>query len=1015
MKIESSRHGVFRVLDSSISTLSSIVYHGFGRGWLRRTVLGLLLIAMLVYELHTSAIEAWLLAHFSARLSYDLAPGPSPEIAFPKSGPYDERLGYSQIPLFRSHLEAQEFHVIEQVRMAPGLARLLNLGIPAPYREPANAGLEIHGSYGEVLYKAAPSDQFFRNFEEIPPLLIRTLLFIENQQLQDPSDPRINPVIDWARLAKASLLYAGNKVGLPVSFQGGSTLATQLEKFRHSPRGRTGSALEKLRQLAGASLKAYRKGTDTRPRRREIILDYLNSVPLSAVPSYGEVGGLGQGLYAWFGLKPDVVWNDMGKPRLTKAKVQAFEHVLALLVSLPAPTTFLLKDRHALKRRVNRYTQLLEKAGIIDKKFAAALLKEPIRFLRTAPLLPPQSFNQGKASNAIRASLLPLLGMPDLYRLDRLHLEVESTIDGALQGTVIRFFQSLTDPEFVQARGLNQERLLEGADSRKVIYSLLLFERTPEANFLRVQADNLDKPLDINKGAKLELGSTAKLRTLAHYLELVALLYKEFSSLDDASLAQWASRARDPITQWAAETLVKGKHLSLDEFLDKSMERSYSASPYETFFTGKGAHHFENFDPLDNSRILMVRAALQRSTNLVFIRLMRDLVRYHEARLPYDAAAVLSNVSDPKRRVMLMEEAEDEAKAILFQAYRLYSGLPADVIVKRVLGNRSQPARRHAILFFAWNQGDNEQALAAWLNQYYPASPDEVPRLYRAYSNPRLNLADFGYLLSLHPLSIWCAGELARKPDMSWNELFSRSGVARRISYAWLFHPRNRRAQDLRLRIRIEKDAFTRMTPYWQRLGFPFARLVPTYATAIGNSSDRPSALAELVGIIVNDGVRRAAFSFRRLRFAPGTPYETVLEPRFTSREQVMEPSVARTLKNVLAEVVEIGTASRLKGAFVSPDGKTVRVGGKTGSGDNRYKTFNRYGNETSSRVVNRTAAFVFYIGERYYGVITTFVRGREAAGYHFTSALPVTALKLLAPEIMHDSRKISRNDRDTT
>jgi membrane peptidoglycan carboxypeptidase len=190
------------------------------------------------------------------------------------------------------------------------------------------------------------------------------------------------------------------------------------------------------------------------------------------------------------------------------------------------------------------------------------------------------------------------------------------------------------------------------------------------------------------------------------------------------------------------------------------------------------------------------------------------------------------------------------------------------------------------------------------------------------------------------------------------------------------------------------------MTPYWQRLGFPFKHLVPTYATAIGNSSDRPSALAELMGIIVNDGVHRATFSLRRLRFASSTPYETVFEPRLTSREQVMEPSVARALKNVLAEVVEVGTASRLKGAFISPDGKTVRVGGKTGSGDNRYKTFDRHGNETSSRAVNRTAAFVFYIGERYYGVITTFVRGREAADYHFTSALPVNVLKLLAPVI---------------
>jgi membrane peptidoglycan carboxypeptidase len=592
------------------------------------------------------------------------------------------------------------------------------------------------------------------------------------------------------------------------------------------------------------------------------------------------------------------------------------------------------------------------------------------------------------------------LDVPDLYALDRLHLEIESTIDDGLQGAITRFFRSLTDPEFAQARGLNQERLLEGADSRKVIYSLLLFERTREGNLLRVQADNLDKPLDINSGVKLELGSTAKLRTLAHYLEVAALLHKELSGLDNRSLGAQLAHASDSLTRWAAETLMKENNLSLDEFLKKALERRYSASPYETFFTGKGAHTFENFDPLDNSRIFSVREALQHSTNLVFIRLMRDLVRFHQGRLPYDYAAVRSNPNDPRRRAILIEEAEEEAKAILFQAYRNYGGLPADAIVKRLLGRRAQSARHHAILFFAWNKGGDEEALAAWLSRYYPVPPAEVSRLYRAYSNPRLTLADFGYLLSLHPLQVWCAGELVRNPEMSWEELLNRSSAARRISYAWLFHPRNQRAQNLRLRIRFEKDAFERMTPYWQRLGFPFERLVASYATAIGTSSDRPSALADLMGIIVNDGVRRPTVGLTKLRFASGTPYETALEPRFGSGERVMEPEVARLLKDVLAEVVEVGTARRLRGAFTWPDGSTVVVGGKTGSGDNRYKTFNRYGNETSSRAVNRTATFVFYIGERYYGVITSFVPGQEAGRYHFTSALPVTVVKLLVPVI---------------
>ena len=102
-----------------------------------------------------------------------------------------------------------------------------------------------------------------------------------------------------------------------------------------------------------------------------------------------------------------------------------------------------------------------------------------------------------------------------------------------------------------------------------------------------------------------------------------------------------------------------------------------------------------------------------------------------------------------------------------------------------------------------------------------------------------------------------------------------------------------------------------------------------------------------------------------------------------------------------MAEVVEHGTARRLNGVFRLADGKLLTVGGKTGSGDNKFETFNRYGGVISSRATNRTAAFVFYIGDRYFGVITAYVQGREAADYRFTSALPVTLMKILSPTLM--------------
>ncbi len=52
------------------------------------------------------------------------------------------------------------------------------------------------------------------------------------------------------------------------------------------------------------------------------------------------------------------------------------------------------------------------------------------------------------------------------------------------------------------------------------------------------------------------------------------------------------------------------------------------------------------------------------------------------------------------------------------------------------------------------------------------------------------------------------------------------------------------------------------------------------------------------------------------------------------------------------------------------------------------------------SRAVNRTATFVFYLGDRYFGTITVFVNGKAAADYKFTSAFPLAVLKVLAPAI---------------
>src|SRR5207245_8818045 len=126
----------------------------------------------------------------------------------------------------------------------------------------------------------------------------------------------------------------------------------------------------------------------------------------------------------------------------------------------------------------------------------------------------------------------------------------------------------------------------------------------------------------------------------------------------------------------------------------------------------------------------------------------------------------------------------------------------------------------------------------------------------------------------------------------------------------------------------------------------------------------RPAALAGLMVVVVDRGVRRARCLVSRLTFAAQTPYHTVFDPAPATAERVMRAEVARSIRRVLADVVSEGTAQRVKGAFLGPGGEPVVTGGKTGSGDNRSVLVARGGEKIGSRAMSRTAAFVFYIGD---------------------------------------------------
>ena len=178
--------------------------------------------------------------------------------------------------------------------------------------------------------------------------------------------------------------------------------------------------------------------------------------------------------------------------------------------------------------------------------------------------------------------------------------------------------------------------------------------------------------------------------------------------------------------------------------------------------------------------------------------------------------------------------------------------------------------------------------------------------------------------------------------------------------------------------------------------------MIPSLASALGSSGDRPDELARLMGIILNEGVDLPISTVERVTFASATPFEIELKyapPRRPVR--VFAPEVAGVLRRALLDVVEEGSAIRVHNTFRDADQQPIPVGGKTGTGDNRFKTFDANGNVTDSRSVDRTATFAFFVGDKIFGTITAYVPGPYSENYTFTSSIAVQLLKTIAPEVL--------------
>ena len=104
-------------------------------------------------EIETSRLQATHLARYAATLDYRMVDGASDAIRFPTHGPFNQRMGYSELPQLASRLSANGFKVTRQARFSGALLDYAGRGFFPPYREKTSAGLTVTDCQGETLYR----------------------------------------------------------------------------------------------------------------------------------------------------------------------------------------------------------------------------------------------------------------------------------------------------------------------------------------------------------------------------------------------------------------------------------------------------------------------------------------------------------------------------------------------------------------------------------------------------------------------------------------------------------------------------------------------------------------------------------------------------------------------------------------------------------------------------------------------------------------------------------------------
>ncbi|MEG1043020.1 MAG: glycosyl transferase family 51, partial [Pseudomonas sp.] len=180
--------------------------------------------------------------------------------------------------------------------------------------------------------------------------------------------------------------------------------------------------------------------------------------------------------------------------------------------------------------------------------------------------------------------------------------------------------------------------------------------------------------------------------------QIIAELHDKYGAMGVPELKKVEVPEQDRLSRWVVDYLIQNKDHDLSKLLSAALDRKYSASPGEAFFTGGGLHTFNNFRKEDNGRLPTLRDSLRESINLPFIRLMRDIVRYTTYSGPNSSAELLKNDSDPRRQEYLASFADREGTSFLLKFWKKYRNKDTQARLETFLDSmRPTPIRMAAV------------------------------------------------------------------------------------------------------------------------------------------------------------------------------------------------------------------------------------------------------------------------------------------------------------------------------